>query len=200
MHLGTGRSQGGPALRASMFIVSGRWPGSSAHDVIRFSASTGRVRRFVHIERPVAMTHAESIKPMKNLRTKHVGGLAGSWLSRFAGCFWIKNGTRVGVCSLSFAAETMCFEGPGQPLFEALRTSGTGLGTMPLSPALAKLFRVHVHVGACRHMLCAASPPLMLPLASILPPLKLINPILVENTLTNPILMVFSLTWALLIR
>ena len=63
------------------------------------------------------MTHAKSIKPMKNLRTKHVGGLAGSWLSRFADCFWIKNGTRVGVCSLSFAAETMCFGGPGQPLY-----------------------------------------------------------------------------------
>ena len=63
------------------------------------------------------MTHAKSIKPMKNLRTKHVGGLAGSWLSRFADCFWIKNGTRVGVCSLSFAAETMCFGGPGHPLY-----------------------------------------------------------------------------------
>jgi hypothetical protein len=54
---------------------------------------------------------------MKNLRTKHVGGLAGSWLSRFADCFWIKNGTRVGVCSSSFAAETMCFGGPGHPLY-----------------------------------------------------------------------------------
>ena len=63
------------------------------------------------------MTHAKSIKPMKNLRTKHVGGLAGSWLSRFADCFWIKNGTRVDVCSLSFAAETMCFGGPGLPLY-----------------------------------------------------------------------------------
>jgi hypothetical protein len=63
------------------------------------------------------MTHAKSIKPMKILRTKHVAGLAGSWLSRFAECFWIKNGTRVGVCSLSFAAETMCFGGPGQPLY-----------------------------------------------------------------------------------
>jgi hypothetical protein len=63
------------------------------------------------------MTHAKSIKPMKNLRTKHVGGLAGSWLSRFADCFWIKNETRVGMCSLSFAAETMCFGGPGQPLY-----------------------------------------------------------------------------------
>jgi hypothetical protein len=52
---------------------------------------------------------------MKNLRTKHVGGLAGSWLSRFADCFWIKNGTRVGVSSLSFAAETI--GGPGQPLY-----------------------------------------------------------------------------------
>ena len=101
----------------TMLFVSGRWPKSSAHDVIRFSASIGRVRRFVHIARLVAMTHAKSIKPMKNLRTKHVGGLAGSWLSRFADCFWIKNGTRVGVCSLSFAAETMCFGGPGQPLY-----------------------------------------------------------------------------------
>ena len=101
----------------TMLLVSGRWPKSSAHDVIRFSASIGRVRRFVHIARLVAMTHAKSIKPMKNLRTKHVGGLAGSWLSRFADCFWIKNGTRVDVCSLSFAAETMCFGGPGQPLY-----------------------------------------------------------------------------------
>jgi hypothetical protein len=63
------------------------------------------------------MTHAKNIKPIKNLRTKHVGGLAGSWLSRFADWFWIKNGTRVGVCSLSFAAETMCFGGPGHPLY-----------------------------------------------------------------------------------
>ena len=62
------------------------------------------------------MTHAKNIKPMKNLRTEH-GGLAGRWLSRFADCFWIKNGTRVGVCSLSFAAGTMCFGGPGHPLY-----------------------------------------------------------------------------------
>ena len=71
----------------------------------------------MHIARLVAMTHAKNIKPMKNLRTKHVGGLAGSWVSSFADCFWIKNGTRVGVCSLSFAAETMCYGGSGHQLY-----------------------------------------------------------------------------------
>ena len=100
-----------------MMFVSGRWPKSSAHDVIRFSASIGRVGRFVHIARLMMMTHAKSIK--SDVESLHE---ARWWASRqlvscFADCFWIKNGASVGVCSLSFAAETMCFGGPGHPLY-----------------------------------------------------------------------------------
>jgi hypothetical protein len=83
-----------------MLFVSGRWPKSSAHDVIRFSASIGRVGRFVHIARLMMMTHAKSIK--SDVESLHE---ARWWASRqlvscFADCFWIKNGASVGVCSL----------------------------------------------------------------------------------------------------
>ena len=101
------------------------------------------------------MTHAKSIKPMKNLRTKHVGGLAGSWLSRFADFFWIKNGTRVGVCSLSFAVETMCFGGPGQPLY--VHRVGAMAAATTVSPFFSS-FSFHAWAGLGRRTLNGINP------------------------------------------